>query len=540
MYKEYLAKFWYSVKALENFKVSYLIPTSGIFGKVWVNTFRNAIGAHYLPYSSEYVAPPSIDVVRQWFPMIGYEEEVSVKGTLKMSLLSLSWRLLMAQVILCLGGVTSEERANLQLNSGMSAFNLNKPIFSASFIIHYESASRCDASADSTAKDDPGLYASNDFIPQQQDQTKSVSEGLETVLTQPITRKGASSIARQVEEEEAFSTIKLEDLAKLVSNVEPNFKDLNSHEDDHVITVDDDDINKEDVYTIPNVETEYTSIPKSSSLRKPFIESPNMYKEYLAKFWYSVKALENFKVSYSIPTGGIFGKVWVNTFRNAIGAHYLPYSREYVAPPSIDVVRQWFPMIGYEEEVLVKGTLKMSLLSLSGRRPASNGIPTSLGVTSEERANLQLNSDSTAKDDPGLYASNDFIPQQQDQTKSVSEGLETVLTQPITRKGASSIARQVEEEKAFSTIKLEDLAKLVSNVEPNFKDLDSHEDDHVITVDDDDINKEDVYTIPNIETEYTSIPKSLSLRSMVKSSRIKKVKKFNYVTKDGKRIYLTE
>nr|GFC42035.1 hypothetical protein [Tanacetum cinerariifolium] len=51
----------------------------------------------------------------------------------------------------------------------MSAFNLNKPIFSASFIIHYESASRCDASADSTAKDDPGLYASNDFIPQQQD-----------------------------------------------------------------------------------------------------------------------------------------------------------------------------------------------------------------------------------------------------------------------------------------------------------------------------------------------------------------------------------
>ncbi|GJT47880.1 hypothetical protein Tco_0974037 [Tanacetum coccineum] len=87
-----------------------------------------------------------------------------------------------------------------------------------------------------------------------------------------------------------------------------------------------------------------------------------MYKEHLAVFWYSAKALENSKVFFSIPTGGIFGEVGVNTFRNAIGAHYLPHSSEYVAPLSIDVVRQWFLMIGYEEEVLAKGTLKKSLL----------------------------------------------------------------------------------------------------------------------------------------------------------------------------------
>ncbi|GJW90151.1 zinc finger, CCHC-type containing protein [Tanacetum coccineum] len=31
--------------------------------KEWVNTFRNAIGAHYLAHSSEYVAPPSIDII---------------------------------------------------------------------------------------------------------------------------------------------------------------------------------------------------------------------------------------------------------------------------------------------------------------------------------------------------------------------------------------------------------------------------------------------------------------------------------------------
>ncbi|GJY83888.1 hypothetical protein Tco_0497264 [Tanacetum coccineum] len=73
----------------------------------------------------------------------------------------------------------------------------------------------------------------------------------------------------------------------------------------------------------------------------------------------------------------------------------------------------------------------------------ATGGPTFLGVTSEARANPQLSSD---------------------QTKSASEGLETVLTQPITGKGVSFIARQVEKEEASSTIKLEDLAKLVSNV----------------------------------------------------------------------------
>ncbi|GJT13290.1 hypothetical protein Tco_0860332 [Tanacetum coccineum] len=106
MYQEYLAEFWYSAKALENSKVSFSIPTGGIYGEVGLNTFRNAIGAHYLPHSSEYVAPPSIDVVRKWFPTIGYGEEVSTKGTLKKSLLPPRWRLLMAQIIQCLGGKT--------------------------------------------------------------------------------------------------------------------------------------------------------------------------------------------------------------------------------------------------------------------------------------------------------------------------------------------------------------------------------------------------------------------------------------------------
>ncbi|GKC06780.1 hypothetical protein Tco_0998390 [Tanacetum coccineum] len=54
-------------------------------------------------------------------------------------------------------------------------------------------------------------------------------------------------------------------------------------------------------------------------VRNSFTRSTDMYKEYLSEFWYSAKALENSKVSFSIPTGGIFGEVGVNTFRNAIG-----------------------------------------------------------------------------------------------------------------------------------------------------------------------------------------------------------------------------
>nr|GEZ05200.1 hypothetical protein [Tanacetum cinerariifolium] len=131
----------------------------------------------------------------------------------------------------------------------------------ASFIVHSESASGCDALTDSIAEADLGLSAPSDFVPHQQ----------ETVLTQPTTRKRASSIARQIEKEEAFNTIKLEDLAKLVSHDQPSFKDLDSLEDDLVIVVGDSDkdevIEKDEVNPTLNAETENTSVPKSSSPR---------------------------------------------------------------------------------------------------------------------------------------------------------------------------------------------------------------------------------------------------------------------------------
>ncbi|GKD64144.1 hypothetical protein Tco_1306252 [Tanacetum coccineum] len=334
-------------------------------------------------------------------------------------------------------------------------------------------------------------------------------------------------------------------------------------------------------------------------LRELFTRSPNMYKEYLAEFWYSAKALENSKVSFSVPTGGIYGEVGVNTFRNAIGAYYLPHSSEYVAPPFIGIVRPWFKTIGYGETVLAKGTLKKSLLlpprwslvneinidyanifwediiiklnkihrekfvpytrflSLLMMHKMKEGYrdgevtpyPTQLsqwylklpsplimlrGFSKEQSLELNLDTrsiqllqnnhlcpakrqqktsastpvvtkmhkedqqsalgydasaDSTIEANLGLSACNDYLPQQQ----GIDKGTKNTLFDHLfagTDLHASSIARQVKEEEASRTIKLEDMTKLVSHVQPSFKDLDSPKDDPIIVVDDSDEDEE--------------------------------------------------
>ncbi|GJW12983.1 hypothetical protein Tco_0017116 [Tanacetum coccineum] len=141
----------------------------------------------------------------------------------------------------------------------------SKEATKASFIIHSEFASGNDASAASTAEADPGNSAPTTDPYVLADQTKSFSEGLETVLTQPITGKGANSVASQIEED-TTSKIKLEDLAKLVSHVQPSFKDPDSPKDVPVIVVDDSDEDEDDeVHATKNVETKDTLVPKFSS-----------------------------------------------------------------------------------------------------------------------------------------------------------------------------------------------------------------------------------------------------------------------------------
>ncbi|GKF93943.1 hypothetical protein Tco_0283643, partial [Tanacetum coccineum] len=78
---------------------------------------------------------------------------------------------------------------------------------------------------------------------------------LDTAFTQILIGKGSSSIARQLEEEEASNTIKLEDLAKLVSNVQLSFKDMDSPEDDPVIIIEESDEEENDeIHATENVE----------------------------------------------------------------------------------------------------------------------------------------------------------------------------------------------------------------------------------------------------------------------------------------------
>nr|GEU78458.1 hypothetical protein [Tanacetum cinerariifolium] len=120
----------------------------------------------------------------------------------------------------------------------------NEPNYSVSFIIQSKSALGNDASTASIAKINPGNSAPSDFVPQQY---------------------GTILAARQIKEETS-SIIKLEDLSKLVSHVQPSIKDQDSPEDDPVIVVHDSDEDKDDkVHTTENIETEDTLVPKSLS-----------------------------------------------------------------------------------------------------------------------------------------------------------------------------------------------------------------------------------------------------------------------------------
>ncbi|GKB81961.1 hypothetical protein Tco_0948856 [Tanacetum coccineum] len=107
-YKEYLMEFWYIAKVLKDYnRVWFSTLIGGIKREVGVTYFRNAIGENYLANSRNYEAVPSIETVKQWFPIIGYSGTIEATCTLKKGFLPPSWSLLMAQIIQCLGGKTS-------------------------------------------------------------------------------------------------------------------------------------------------------------------------------------------------------------------------------------------------------------------------------------------------------------------------------------------------------------------------------------------------------------------------------------------------
>nr|GEU57630.1 hypothetical protein [Tanacetum cinerariifolium] len=124
-----------------------------------------------------------------------------------------------------------------------------------------------DALAISIAEADPGKYAPSDFVPQKKGMNKRTKNTSYDYLFAGTDLHVLEDKTPYVEEDEATRTIKLEDLVKLVSSVQPSFKDLDSPKDDPIIVVDDSDEDEEaeKVHATTNVKTKDTLVPKSSS-----------------------------------------------------------------------------------------------------------------------------------------------------------------------------------------------------------------------------------------------------------------------------------
>ncbi|GJT29421.1 hypothetical protein Tco_0909696 [Tanacetum coccineum] len=168
------------------------------------------------------------------------------------------------------------------------------------------------------------------------------------------------------------------------------------------------------------------------------------------------------------------------------------------------------------------------------------GGPTSLGVSSEEGAHPQLSRrdtlvDSIAEVDPGKYALNDSIPQQQVWMKEPKTiHLITSLQIEEASLGGDEFTSS---DKISKKINLEDLSKLVQNVKVDFMDLDSLKDDPIIMVDEskeyEEDKDEEVYATLNVETEDTSTPKPPSHSSI--PTKLKDLSsKFNDLTEEIK------
>ncbi|GJW18046.1 hypothetical protein Tco_0025482 [Tanacetum coccineum] len=309
-----------------NFK-RLIVELGGILGEVGVTTFRNAIGANYLSHSSEYAELPSLETVREWFPTIRYSGEIKAKGTLKKGLHSPMLRLLMGQIKQCLGGKTGNIGSPIghskkkKESSSTKDSNPRQPPASTLVVgrLHKEAQqatggltslgvtseervnpqlSRYDASADSTTEADLGKFAPNDSISQQK-------YGLKTAHTESGTNKESNNAKKEfsydssefntssdfTSSNETTKEIKLNDLSKLMPNVEVDFMDLDLPEDDEPIIIQDDD--EEEVHA-KKVRDEHHKETKDALASQP--TSPNSLKPELSKL------LSFHDFSNSLPT----------------------------------------------------------------------------------------------------------------------------------------------------------------------------------------------------------------------------------------------
>ncbi|GJT59119.1 retrovirus-related pol polyprotein from transposon TNT 1-94, partial [Tanacetum coccineum] len=234
-------------------------------GDIGINTFRNALRAHYLPNSSMYVPSPFITTVRPWFATVGYSGEIGAKGTLKKSFFPIMRRLLMSKSFSVkvktdvpidskapkpslqtkevpqgkkagakIGlrrkqsskhtseSKTEASKSKTSQSEKETTSNLAKdkipshPLPPTLVVgeMHKEaqqSALGCDASTDSKAEADPGTSALNDFIPD----NKGINK-----------ESRANDISKK---------IKMEDLLDLLKDTRSAFFTPDSPQDEHII-----------------------------------------------------------------------------------------------------------------------------------------------------------------------------------------------------------------------------------------------------------------------------------------------------------------
>nr|GEU61716.1 pleiotropic drug resistance protein 1-like [Tanacetum cinerariifolium] len=473
MFKEYLAEFWYSKKALKNYKVSFSISTGGIYREVGVNTFKNAIGAHYLPHSSEYVAPPSINIVRLWFEIVGYVETVPAKGTLKKSLLPLRWSL--------------ANRINIDYAS----------ILWEDIIIKLNKKQR------------EKVFPYTRFLSMLMMHKMKEGYGDGEVTPYPTQVFSVNNWALKPNQHEGplftYHMLAIYSAAKPVVFKAPKPSS-----------------NAESVSKGKNPRAQPGHKKRSTSLKQPYVSSREATKGG------SSKSPTGFKTDHSKRKKDSSSTVESNPSQTSastpvVTEMHIEDQQATGGPNSLGVA--------------VKKEQTLSLL-VACQFNLNNPIYSASSIIhSESVSGNDASTDSTTEADPGKSARTDphvLV----DKTQSVSKGLETVLTQSKIDKEANNIAEQIEEEEASRTIKQEDLAKLLQNVQPNYKDLDSPEDDPIIVVDNSDKDEEadtdeGLHATSNIEIEDALVPKSSSLISL--PTKLKDLpSKFNELTKEVK------
>ncbi|GJX37473.1 hypothetical protein Tco_0250776 [Tanacetum coccineum] len=302
-------------------------------------------------------------------------------------------------------------------------------------------------------------------------------------------------------------------------------------------------------------------------IRKAFTRSPVQYKEYLSEFWYSAKALDNSKVSFSTPTGGKTGGFDQITDKDAIILYCLAngVNIDYAMIFWEDIInklkkknREKFVLYtrflsllmmqkmkdGYGDgDITIHPTQIFSVNNWALKPNHTEGPPftaymlsiynaekpfafkASVIIHFESALGYDASINSIAKADPGTSAPNDSLPPQQGKdegTKNYSldhifAGTDLNVLADKTKyvsDGLETILTTPKTgtqnaEKPSEEIKLEDLAKLVPNVKDDFKDLDSPEDDPIIVVDDSEEDEEEnkneeIHSTINDKTEDSS------------------------------------